>query len=128
MNNAERQRERLQAECELSWARPQVSFAMLDHAQVLRVRRWVRTQIRNGPVHVPGTSYVRKERRLGRTNRLGWRWVVYVEALGSAREASTHMRRKDANEQRRHHHARWWANAIQHGKLVEAAPRQGRGA
>ena len=113
---AERLRERLKAETELHWAIPQVSFALLADAQVSRIRRWVRAGIKaQNRSRVPGTSYILKERRLGRTNRLGWRWVVYVGPYGAGQEKSVHLRRQDAIDRRRHAHAWWWAEAIKDG-------------
>lgn len=69
---------RRRLERRLAWMR-EANFGGLTTPQLATISKYVETLMaQDGRVRCPAWGKVVKERRLGRTNRLGWRWVVYV--------------------------------------------------
>lgn len=63
---------------ELDWLR-ECNVEVLSDQQLSDLVHWVRAELaEHGRARCPVAGKVVKERRMGQTNRMGWRWVVYT--------------------------------------------------
>lgn len=99
---------------ELEWAYGIVDLDALTTPQIGTILGWVRERLlmRGGRCDIPGNAFITKERRLGATNRWGWRFVVHVGALGAEQDVASCSRRVDALAAKRRHYALWWYDQV----------------
>ena len=93
----------------LAWT--DLPLDLLSEGQLDSIHQYVEGQLAvRRTCHVPGNRFTKKERRLGRTNREGWRWVAYAGPDGSAPEVAVCTTRHVAQRLARQHHAVYFAD------------------
>jgi len=111
---------REEMEKDLAWA--DLDWSALTDEQLKNVHRWCEARHELGSCTKPVWSEVKKERRYGRTNRQGWRWVLYtyVGSADTEREQGVYFRRRDAKQAARRYEALRWADETdpRYGHLV----------
>lgn len=97
----------------LHWTSPQVSLDVLSDRELELIYDAVEAEIaKTGWSNVPGSSFVRKERRQNSRGQNCWRWVVYLGEVGNTADVAVFPTQHDAIAERAKRHARWWARRV----------------
>lgn len=98
---------------ELSWCH-EVDLCVLTTPELLSVYRWYKRRMKvDRFCSAPVTGRVQKERRRGATNKMAWRFVVYVgPRIDEMKEVAVRPTRIAARAELRRQRAKAWARMV----------------